>query len=574
METNLAVLIDFENIAAGTDKEGLGRFDIDALMARVKDKGRILVARSYADWGRFARFKQSLLSNNVTMYELTSHGMQDKNRADIAMVVDCLELAFTRDYVDTFVVVSGDSDFTPLVLKLRELRKRVIGIGTRRSTSRLLINACDEFIFYDSIVEQKQARPRRRPASKAPNKAVEKAMDFLVEMVEGLMRENPTPPLASIVKTAMLRRQPDFSESDIGFSSFTRFLEAARNAGVVTLEKDKKSGTYAVDTLEDGQDAVSASQDDDRSEAPRSKPASRLESGAYADPYYPDNVDDVITHLHKAGLGPMAFSTRMAVLEHLVEVVTERAKRRQRANASTVADAVKQRLRRTHPELTKDDLEALIKGLREADVLIHKDGRPIRRSSASFRVNKSAEELNLALAEHYIRLLRDAGHDVSRSKPLAALFLGDEERARKVEEIVAWAAAPPPAASTEPAKASSSKKSSDEDDDDVDAFLELDDGAEVTIDQEETPAPKKRPARKRTSRSARAKAAKEAPKAEGDAAPDAEPGPAAEPEAEPEEPAEPAQKPEAKPAAKTRTRKSTKKAPAKADAPEDAPSEE
>ena len=102
MEQNLAVLIDFENIAAGTEKEGLGRFNIEALMQRINDKGRILIARSYADWGRFSRFKQSLLTNNVTMIELTSHGMQDKNRADIAMVVDCLELALTKDYIDAF----------------------------------------------------------------------------------------------------------------------------------------------------------------------------------------------------------------------------------------------------------------------------------------------------------------------------------------------------------------------------------------------------------------------------------------------------------------------------------------
>ena len=136
MDTNLALLIDFENIAAGTEKEGLGRFDVNAIMSRLVDKGRILIARSYADWGRFSRFKQSLLAANVTMYELTSHGMQDKNRADIAMVVDALELAFTKDYVETFVIVSGDSDFTPLVLKMRELNKHVIGIGTRSSTSR------------------------------------------------------------------------------------------------------------------------------------------------------------------------------------------------------------------------------------------------------------------------------------------------------------------------------------------------------------------------------------------------------------------------------------------------------
>src|SRR5262245_13414080 len=196
-------------------------------MQRVKDKGRVLVSRSYADWGRFSRFKQALLSCNVTMMELTSHGMQDKNRADIAMVVDALELALTRAYVDTFVVVSGDSDFTPLVLKMRELNKRVIGIGTRKSTSRLLIQACDEFMFYDTVVAQpKKAKGRKTGVSEE----LSVTFDLLSEAIQGLLREDPDPPLASVVKSAVLRKSPDFSESELGFNSFARFLEAAQEA--------------------------------------------------------------------------------------------------------------------------------------------------------------------------------------------------------------------------------------------------------------------------------------------------------------------------------------------------------
>src|SRR5262245_42232050 len=183
-------------------------------MQRVKDKGRVLVSRSYADWGRFSRFKQALLSANVTMMELTSHGMQDKNRADIAMVVDCLELAFTKDYIDTFVVVSGDSDFTPLVLKMRELNKRVIGIGTRASTSRLIIQACDEFMSYDTIVKEARAPRVVAEARAAAPTAQQAPLDALVDALAGLQRENPEPALASVVKTAILRKVPDFNEVD------------------------------------------------------------------------------------------------------------------------------------------------------------------------------------------------------------------------------------------------------------------------------------------------------------------------------------------------------------------------
>ena len=138
LENKICVLIDFENVAAGTEKEGLGKFDIRAVMRRLKDKGRILVARSYGDWGRFAKFKQQFLEQGITMVEMTSYRGQDKNRADIALVVDAMELAFTRPYIDTFILLSGDSDFTPVVMRLKELDRRVIGMGTRGSTSRLL----------------------------------------------------------------------------------------------------------------------------------------------------------------------------------------------------------------------------------------------------------------------------------------------------------------------------------------------------------------------------------------------------------------------------------------------------
>ncbi len=249
LEHTLAVLIDFENIAAGTEKEGLGRFDIDAVLNRLKESGRVLIARAYGDWGRFSRFKQGLLTANVTMMELTSHGMQDKNRADIALVVDALELAYTRSYVDTFVVISGDSDFTPLVLKMRELNKRVIGCGTRKSTSRLLVNACDEFIHYDSLVATSR-RERARPQSDAPID-LDTALELLVGAIAGLQRENPDPPLAGLVKTAMLRKSPDFSEGDLGYASFARFLEVAQTRGRVKVIRDPKAGGYRVELSED-----------------------------------------------------------------------------------------------------------------------------------------------------------------------------------------------------------------------------------------------------------------------------------------------------------------------------------
>jgi len=429
MEQNLAVLIDFENIAAGTEKEGLGRFNVEALMQRINDKGRILIARSYADWGRFSRFKQALLTNNVTMIELTSHGMQDKNRADIAMVVDCLELAFTKDYIDAFVVVSGDSDFTPMVLKMRELNKRVIGCGTRRSTSRLLIQACDEFFFYDTIVNKPRkgkgrgAQVRNEPMNK------KSAYELLVVAIEGLQRENPDAPLASVVKSAMRRKSPDFSEGDLGFTSFTRFLDAAQDAGHVHINRDRKSGGYRVEVADDR-----VTNDDDDS-----RPASAV----YADEYVPEAAAGIVDTLSAAGLHPLGAPTRMGTLTAIEEVVADRKKRRRKVNIQFVAEDVKKKLRRTHPDVPVKIIKGLMNGLMNAGVLIHRDGSAIRSASASFSLKKNAEELNAVLLNVFLRELRKAGSDLSDSATLAELFLGDPERKRDVEEAVAWLATAP-----------------------------------------------------------------------------------------------------------------------------------
>ena len=425
MENNLAVLIDFENIAAGTEKEGLGRFDVETLMRHIKDKGRILVARSYADWGRFSRFKQSLLTSNVTMMELTSHGMQDKNRADIAMVVDALELAFTKDYIDTYVVVSGDSDFTPMVLKMRELNKRVIGIGTRRSTSRLLIQACDEFNFYDTIVQPKQKRVRKATGK---GDVLSNAFDLLEEALDGLQRENPDSPLASIVKSAMLRKSPDFAEGDLGFSSFARFLEAAQDRKLVRVSIDRKSGGYRVDTS----DSPSPAEIDD------DDVLVEVKSATWVDPYLPKAASEHIAALDKAGLHPMAAPTRLAVLEALEEVVDSRKKRRRKTTIKYVIEDLQKKLRRTHPDLPADHIKGLLNGLMLAGELMHRDGTAIRSHTAAFTLAKDAQALNKAFERHALRTLKNADADLGKTGALAELFYGDADRRRDIEETLAY----------------------------------------------------------------------------------------------------------------------------------------
>ena len=428
MDANLAVLIDFENVAAGTEKEGLGRFDIDAVLQRVKEKGRVLIARSYADWGRFARFKQSLLMANVTMYELTSHGMQDKNRADIAMVVDALELAFTKDYIDTFVIVSGDSDFTPLVLKMREMNKRVIGIGTRCSTSRLLIHACDEFIFYDTIVADKRRARRRQQKQKDAPSSKEAAYGLLVQAVEGLLRENSNSPSGSVVKGALLRNTPDFSESDYGFGTWSRFLNAAGRAGHIKLTKNERRGGFYVSLPEGDSDSDSES---DVDMVPRS-------DGPWVDPYCPNGMEWVFQVLFKAGYNPLAAPTRMTVLEALENVVAERRKRKRRNYIQFVREDVRRRLSKTHPDLPARALRNVFDALMNVHVFMHRDGSPVRTPSAPFELQKDAEAMNQLLTGLYLSNLKSAGADLSNTEGLADLFLGNPERKRSIQESLAW----------------------------------------------------------------------------------------------------------------------------------------
>lgn len=443
MESNLAVLIDFENIAAGTEKEGLGRFDVDSMLQRLKDKGRILVARSYADWGRFARFKQTLLSANVTMMELTSHGMQDKNRADIAMVVDCLELAFTKDYIDTFVVVSGDSDFTPLVLKMRELNKRVIGVGTRSSTSRLLIQACDEFLFYDSIVKETRApRPARRAAAARGGEAaeLEKFFGLVSDALEGIQRENPEPALASVVKTALLRKAPDFNESDLGFSSFARFLDQAQEAGYIELSRDQKSGGYRVDSVDEtgpGTGAPLPQQQDEDREDRRGASRDSLPD-PWPDPYLPKGAGPFVDALTARGINPLAAPTRMSILHAIEQVVEERSSRRRRVNVQFVQDDVRKRMKKSNAEVPGRAVKSVFNALLRGGLLLHKDGKPIRSGSAPFVLDRSAEKLNRALVDVYLRGLREADLDLSDAPLLAEIFFGAPDRKRDLEEALAW----------------------------------------------------------------------------------------------------------------------------------------
>ena len=269
--TNLALFCDFENIALGVRDARYAQFDITRVLERLLLKGSIVVKKAYCDWERYKEFKAGMHHAGFELIEIPHVKQSGKNSADIRMVVDALDLCYTKPHVDTFVVISGDSDFSPLVSKLRENNKGVIGVGVKNSTSDLLIANCDEFIYYDDLVrEQAKARrtPRKRAAAQTPSSAAQpphgagdakdteakdedkkqEAFDLVLATIEALFAERGAEDKiwGSMVKQTLKRRSPGFNESYYGFRSFNTLLEEAAKRRLIALERDDKSGGYVI----------------------------------------------------------------------------------------------------------------------------------------------------------------------------------------------------------------------------------------------------------------------------------------------------------------------------------------
>jgi hypothetical protein len=253
---SMAVFCDFENVALGVREAKYEKFDIGKVLERLLLKGSIVVKKAYCDWDRYKEFKAPMHGASFELIEIPHVRQSGKNSADIRMVVDALDLCYTKEHVDTFVIVSGDSDFSPLVSKLRENNKTVIGVGVKKSTSDLLVSACDEFIYYDDLVREKKPRPRRaqaapkqqKEAPASPDDKLAEAMELIRATVEALVEERgeDEPVYGSMVKQTLKRRKPGFNERYYGFGSFNDLLEEAGVRGQVELERDAKSGGYRV----------------------------------------------------------------------------------------------------------------------------------------------------------------------------------------------------------------------------------------------------------------------------------------------------------------------------------------
>ncbi|NKB97370.1 MAG: NYN domain-containing protein [Pseudomonadales bacterium] len=264
-DRNLAVFSDFENVALGVRDAKYPKFDIGLVLERLLVKGNVVVKKAYCDWERYKEHKSAMHEAAFELIEIPHTRQSGKNSADIRMVVDALDLCYTKDHIDTFVIISGDSDFSPLVSKLRENAKLVIGVGVKNSTSDLLIKNCDEFLFYDDLVKENTSKRSKRktstkkagtqktassvPSKKSESEKEDEGIDLVVEIAEALIKERGDSVFGSMVKQTLKRRNPGFSESYYGFRSFGDLLEEAQSRGIVTMELDDRSGGYIIRTV-------------------------------------------------------------------------------------------------------------------------------------------------------------------------------------------------------------------------------------------------------------------------------------------------------------------------------------
>jgi len=244
-EPAIAIFVDFENLALGVKDIKGAKFQIELVVKRLLEKGRIVYKRAYCDWSQYPNFTREFHLLGIELIDIPRSRMSGKNSADIRMVVDALDLCFAKSHIDIFALLTGDSDFSPLVSKLKESNKRVLGCGVRSSTSDILAASCDEFIYYDDLIEVSKQRSRRKKKSPSKSSKQQEALDRIAETVDALQSDYDTV-WGSMVKQAVKRIYPGFTESYYGYGNFSDLLEDAQKHGLLTLEFDEQRGNYKV----------------------------------------------------------------------------------------------------------------------------------------------------------------------------------------------------------------------------------------------------------------------------------------------------------------------------------------
>jgi len=254
-ERKIAMFCDLENIALGVRDSDIGKFDIELILERLLEKGKIIVKKAYADWERYSDYKRGFHEAAIELIDIPQKYYSGKNSADIKMVVDAMDLSYSKEHLDTFVILSGDSDFSPLVSKLKENNKYVIGIGVKNSSSALLIDNCDEFIYYEDVWRDSQKGPKLDGL----NKKTAEAFSLMIDAIQALLRENKDVLWGSMIKQTMQRKKPSFNEGYYGYASFSELLEDASRKNIIRLKKDQRSGTYIVTGFATGKEAPASS---------------------------------------------------------------------------------------------------------------------------------------------------------------------------------------------------------------------------------------------------------------------------------------------------------------------------
>ncbi len=243
VERRIALFMDFENIAIGVIDAKYKKFEVDLLLERLLEKGKIVVKKAYCDWDKFPDYKRELHEAAIELIEIPARAYSGKNSADIRMAVDAMDMSWSKEHIDLFVIASGDSDFSPLVSKLKENDKYVIGVGVKNSSSDLLIDNCDEFIFYEDLV---RGTKTSAPSVAFKDKKQAEVFKLLIDSIKALMRENKEILWGSMVKQTMQRKKPTFNEEYYGYNTFSDLLEDAQKNDIIKIKKDVKSGTYVI----------------------------------------------------------------------------------------------------------------------------------------------------------------------------------------------------------------------------------------------------------------------------------------------------------------------------------------
>lgn len=242
-ERKIALFCDLENIAIGVRDSEIKKFDINLVLERLLEKGKIIVKKAYCDWERYSDYKRPFHEAAIEMIDIPQRYYSGKNSADIKMVVDAMDLSYSKEHLDTFALLSGDSDFSPLVSKLKENNKTVIGIGVKGASSALLIDNCDEFIYYEDVWRDRQKAPKLTGGISKKNA---EAFALMIDAIQALARENKDVLWGSMIKQTMQRKKPSFNEGYYGYGSFSDLLEDAERNNIIKVKKDRRSGTYIV----------------------------------------------------------------------------------------------------------------------------------------------------------------------------------------------------------------------------------------------------------------------------------------------------------------------------------------